>query len=189
MKIVLASKSPRRKELLNMLGLEFEIITADIDETVSSDIAVYDTAAYLSYQKAAAVAKKVSKDTLIISADTIVEYGGTIFGKPKDEADAEKTLKLLSGKTHNVFTGITVLKGEKVLTETVKTEVSFRDITESEISAYIKTGEPMDKAGGYGIQQPFGMKYVNRINGDYYNVVGLPVCTLSIMLKQFGINI
>lgn len=188
MKIVLASKSPRRKELLSMLDLEFEIITADIDETLNPDISVCETVSHLSYQKAAAVAEKVDEDTVIISADTVVEYGGKIFGKPKDEFDAEKTLKLLSGNTHNVFTGVTVLQGKKSLTETVKTEVSFRDISDSEISAYIKSREPMDKAGAYGIQGR-ASKFVNHINGDYFNVVGLPVCTLSIMLKEFGINI
>lgn len=202
MKIVLASKSPRRKELLSMLDLQFEIITADIDETLNPDISVCDAVSYLSYQKAAAVAEKVDQDTVIISADTVVEYGGKIFGKPKDEFDAEKTLKLLSGNTHNVFTGVTVLQGKKSLTETVKTEVSFRDISDSEISAYIKSREPMnktggcirysweDKAGGYGIQEPFGMKYIESIHGDFYNVVGLPLSTLSRILKnEFGVNI
>ena len=187
MKIVLASKSPRRKELLGLLDLEFQIITADIDETMDSNISVIDEVARISHQKALAVANGLSPDTVIISADTIVELGGQLMGKPKDEADAFNMLKSLSGCTHNVHTAVTVTRGDKTVTKVVTTAVTFRDITDEEITAYIKIGEPMDKAGAYGIQGR-ASKFVSGIEGDYFNVVGLPVCTLSLMLKEFYIN-
>ena len=186
MKIVLASKSPRRKELLGLLYPNFEIITADIDETMNSELPVADEVARISHQKACAVADRVQRDTVIISADTIVELDGKVMGKPKDEADAQKMLHSLSGNTHNVLTAVTVMQGEKRDTQVVKTAVTFRELSESEISDYIATGEPMDKAGAYGIQK-YGAKFVSGIVGDYFNVVGLPVCTLSLMLKNFDI--
>ncbi len=188
MKIVLASKSPRRKELLALLDLDFEIITADIDETMDPSLPVTDEVARISREKAVAVADGLNKDTVIISADTIVELDGTLMGKPKDETDAFNMLKNLSGKSHNVHTAVTVLQGDKHETRVVTTAVTFRDITNEEITAYIKTREPMDKAGAYGIQGK-ASKFVSGIVGDYFNVVGLPVCTLSIMLKNFQIDI
>lgn len=188
MKIVLASKSPRRKELLGLLDLEFQIITADIDETMDPSLLVTDEVARISYQKAAAVASSLSDNSVIISADTIVELDGTLMGKPKDQSDAAHMLKSLSGKSHNVHTAVTVLKGDKHETRVVTTAVTFRDITDKEIAAYIDTLEPMDKAGAYGIQGR-ASKFVSGIVGDYFNVVGLPVCELSLMLKDFDINI
>lgn len=188
MKIVLASKSPRRKELLGLLDLDFEIITADIDETMDPSLPVTDEVARISLQKAAAVAKSLDSDTVIISADTIVELGGRLMGKPKDEHDAANMLRDLSGKSHNVHTAVTVLQGGTHETRVVTTAVTFRDITKEEIAAYIKTMEPMDKAGAYGIQGR-ASKFVSKINGDYFNVVGLPVCELGLILKQFDINI
>lgn len=186
MDIVLASKSPRRKELLRLLDLDFQIITADIDETMDPSLPVTDEVARLSYDKAAAIKPQVSDDTIIISADTIVELDGKIMGKPKDKNDAFNMLKNLSGNTHNVLSGITVMQGEKNISKTVITEVHFRTLTDEEINAYIDTNEPMDKAGAYGIQGR-GSKFVEKINGDYFNVVGLPICTLSLMLKEFDI--
>lgn len=188
MKIVLASKSPRRKELLSLLDLDFEIITADIDETMNSSLPVTDEVARISYEKALAVANNIDNNAIIISADTIVELDGKLMGKPKDECDARQMLGSLSGKSHNVHTAVTVLKGDKHETRVVTTAVTFRDITDEEISAYIKTGEPMDKAGAYGIQGR-ASKFVSGISGDYFNVVGLPVCELCLMLKEFDINI
>lgn len=188
MNIVLASKSPRRKELLSLLDLDFEIITADIDETMDSTLPIDDEVARLSFEKAAAIKPQVSLDTVIISADTIVELNGKPMGKPKDKRDAFDMLKKLSGNTHNVLSGITVIRGDKHITKTVTTKVYFRKLTDAEITAYVDTNEPMDKAGAYGIQGR-GSKFVQEIDGDYFNVVGLPVCTLSIMLKEFGINI
>lgn len=188
MSIVLASKSPRRKELLGLLDLDFQIITADIDETMNPSLTVADEVARLSYEKAAAVKPKVSPDTIIISADTIVELGGKVMGKPKDKTDAFNMLKNLSGNTHNVLSGVTVMQGDRHISKTVVTAVTFRDISNEEINAYIETLEPMDKAGAYGIQGR-GSKFVQKINGDYFNVVGLPVCELSLMLKEFNVNI
>ena len=184
MKIVLASKSPRRKELLSLLDLDFEIITADIDETMNPSLPVTDEVARISYEKAVAVASGLTPDTIIISADTIVELDGELMGKPTNETDAAQMLGSLSGKTHNVHTAVTVLRGDKHKTRVVTTAVTFRDITDEEITAYIDTLEPMDKAGAYGIQGR-GSKFVSGINGDYFNVVGLPVCTLYTMLKDF----
>ncbi len=188
MKIVLASKSPRRKELLGLLDLDFEIITADIDETMDSSLPVTDEVARLSYEKAAAIKSQVLDDTIIISADTVVELDGKVMGKPKDKTDAFNMLKSLSGNTHNVLSGVTVMQGDKRITKTITTAVTFRDISDKEIKTYIETNEPMDKAGAYGIQGR-GSKFVSGIVGDYFNVVGLPVCELSLMLKNFDINI
>lgn len=188
MKIILASKSPRRKELLSLLDLQFEIVTADIDETMDPSLPVTDEVARISYQKAAAVANSLSDDAVIISADTIVELGGLLMGKPCDKDDAFNMLKNLSGKSHNVHTAVTVLQGNKHETRVVTTAVNFRNITNDEITAYIDSLEPMDKAGAYGIQGR-ASKFVTGITGDYFNVVGLPVCELCLMLKQFNINV
>lgn len=187
MKIVLASKSPRRKELLALLDLDFEIITADIDETMDPSLPVTDEVARISCEKALAVANNIDGNAVIISADTIVELDGTLMGKPKDKADAFRMLKSLSGKSHNVHTAVTVLRGDKHKTHVVTTAVTFRDISDEEINAYIETLEPMDKAGAYGIQGR-ASKFVSGIVGDYFNVVGLPVCELSLMIKEFDIN-
>lgn len=186
MKIILASKSPRRKELLGLLDLDFEIITADIDETIDPSLPIADEVARLSYEKALAVTKQTSGNDIIISADTVVECNGMVMGKPKDETDAKNMLLRLSGNTHNVLTGVTVMQGENIITKTVKTAVTFRKISYDEISDYIASKEPMDKAGAYGIQGR-ASKFVSHINGDYFNVVGLPICTLSEMLKEFNI--
>lgn len=188
MNLVLASKSPRRKELLSLLDLDFQIITADIDETMDSSLPVTDEVARISYEKALAVANNIDGNSVIISADTIVELDGKLMGKPKDEPDAEQMLKSLSGNTHNVHTAVTVLQGDKHKTRVVTTAVTFRDISDEEITAYIETREPMDKAGAYGIQGR-ASKFVSSIVGDYFNVVGLPLCSLSQMLKDFDINI
>ncbi len=188
MKIILASKSPRRKELLSLLDLEFQIITADIDETMNSSLPVTDEVARISYEKALAVANGLSDDTVIISADTIVELDGILMGKPIDQNNAFNMLKSLSGKSHNVHTAVTVLSGNKHETRVVTTAVTFRKLTDDEINSYIETREPMDKAGAYGIQGR-ASKFVSGIVGDYFNVVGLPVCELSLMLKNFDINI
>ena len=187
MNTVLASKSPRRKELLGLLDLDFEIITADIDETMDPALSVNEEVARLSYEKASAIKAKVSPDTVIISADTVVELNGRVMGKPKNEQDAFDMLKNLSGNNHNVLTGVTVIQGDKHITKVVTTKVYFRNITDDEILSYIETLEPMDKAGAYGIQGR-ASKFVQKIDGDYFNVVGLPVCELSLILKEFGIN-
>ena len=188
MNIILASKSPRRKELLSLLDLDFQIITADIDETMNPALPVSDEVARLSYDKAAAIKSQVNDDAVIISADTVVELDGVVMGKPKDKADAFNMLQSLSGNTHNVLSGVTVMQGDKAVSKTVITEVHFRTLTDREINDYIDTNEPMDKAGAYGIQGR-GSKFVSGIVGDYFNVVGLPVCELSLILKKFNVNI
>ena len=187
MSIVLASKSPRRKELLGLLDLDFKVITADIDETINPSLPVNDEIARLSFEKASAVSKIAEKNSVIISADTVVVFNERVMGKPKDAADAEDMLCNLSGNTHSVITAVTVMNGDKVLTKTVNTSVTFRKLSAGEIRDYIATGEPFDKAGGYGIQGR-ASKFVSRIDGDYFSVVGLPVCTLSEMLKNFNID-
>ncbi len=182
MGIILASKSPRRKELLSLMGLDFKIITEDIDETINSKLPIEDEVARLSRQKAEAV--RVSEDDTVISADTVVVFGDSVMGKPKNAEDARRMLKSLSGNTHKVLTGVTVKKAQSAITKVVTTYVAFRELDNEEIEAYIKSGEPMDKAGAYGIQGAAAV-FVSRIEGDYFNIVGLPVCTLYEMLKQF----
>lgn len=188
MNIILASKSPRRAQLLKLLDIDFETVTADIDETLNQNVSAKDEVARLSFEKAKAVFQKTGGESLIISADTVVEADGNIMGKPKDEQDAEKMLLSLSGRTHNVITAVTVMSKNRYDTRVVTTRVTFRKIDKDEILKYIKTKEPMDKAGGYGIQGK-ASKFVSRIEGDYYSVVGLPLCTLSIMLKDFDITV
>ncbi len=188
MNFILASKSPRRNELLKLLDIDFRVISADIDETVNSALPVCDEISRLSYNKAVAVSNSVQKDDVIIAADTVVVFDGKILGKPSSTKEAARMLKTLSGNTHDVITCVTVLKGNKHLTRAVTTKVTFRKITDNEITGYINTGESMDKAGAYGIQGR-ASKFVSHINGDYFNVVGLPICTLSIMLKELGINL
>lgn len=180
--IILASASPRRAEILKTLGYDFLVIPSDIDEDISeSDPEEF--VMKLAKNKALYVAK--NNQGLIISADTIVVLADQILGKPKDEADAKKTLKMLSGNKHSVYTGICVLDtySNKILCDYEKTEVYFDYMSDLEIGEYIKTGEPMDKAGAYGIQGK-ACKYINRIEGCYFNVMGLPASKLYKMLKS-----
>lgn len=188
MAIILASKSPRRKELLGILGVDFDVVTSDIDEASFACCTPQQLASKLSVEKAKAVCSKVKTQDIIISADTIVVFDNKIMGKPKNTHEAAQMLKTLSGNTHHVITGVTVMSSNELLTEAVTTEVEFRPLGDEEISAYIRTGEPMDKAGAYGIQGKASV-FINRINGDYFNVVGLPLSKLCIMLKHFGIQI
>ena len=171
--IILASKSPRRKQLLSMMGLEFTVQTADIDETMDPSQTPAHEVAAVSARKAEKIAALHPQD-VIVSADTIVVIDGKILGKPKDEQDAARMLRLLSGRTHTVYTGLTVHADGESKTQVVGTDVTFRELTDAEIAAYIKTKEPMDKAGAYGIQG-LCARYISGIVGDYNNVVGLPV--------------
>ena len=184
MKFILASGSPRRREILKNAGYEFEILTADVDETLPESITPEAAVLYLAQLKGDAVAEKVGK--VVVSADTVVAFDGTILGKPKDEKDAERMLKLLSGKTHSVFTGVCIQNAEKKVTFYEQTLVEFYELSEKEIADYVLTKEPMDKAGAYGIQGK-GAVLVKRIDGDYLNVVGLPLARLSRELKKFGL--
>lgn len=194
-RFILASQSPRRKELLASIGLDFEVIVSDADESVVSKentpVNVY--VQELALIKAAASAKQVLKDknAIIISADTIVVLDGKILGKPKNEDDAFDMLKSLSGRTHEVYTGYCVMriKDGYTVCNSIKTEVTFKAISDDKILRYIRTSEPMDKAGAYGIQGIGGM-LVEKIEGDYANVVGLPTSALADTLeKEFEINL
>lgn len=186
MMIVLASASPRRIELMRRIGLDCIVDPPDIDEDSIEPSA--EAAAVLSERKAKAVAPRHPDDAVIIAADTIVVCGGKVLGKPKSEKDAFGMLRLLSGKTHTVATGVTVLQSGNALTRTERTDVTMRELGEAELYAYIATGEPMDKAGAYGIQER-GALLVERVEGDFYNVMGLPVCLLSKMLLPFGVDL
>lgn len=173
--LILASKSPRRKELLSLITNDFVIRTADVDESLPNNIGPDKAVEYLSRIKAEPFNN--GADT-VIGADTVVAVDGNILGKPKDRDDAYNMMKMLSGKYHSVFTGVTVISPTKSITFSVETKVKFFDLTDDEINTYIDTSEPYDKAGGYGIQGK-GSLLVERIEGDYFNVVGLPVSTLN----------
>ena len=181
MDIILASKSPRRRELMELIGLPFTVRVAQVDETME-DLPPEEAVAQLSRKKAEAARQTL--DEVVIGADTIVVLDGKILGKPEDATDAYRMLKFLSGRRHQVMTGVTVLLGGRCVSITEVTEVSFRQLTDGEILSYIASGDPMDKAGSYGIQSG-GALFVDEIHGDYYNVVGLPVCRLHQILKEF----
>ena len=180
MKIVLASQSPRRRQLLGQMGLEFTTQSPEIDEAAFQGRDARDLVQILSREKARWIAGQVDPETLVIGADTVVVRDGEILGKPKGEEEARAMLASLSGRTHQVCTGVTVCRGEE-------TQVTFRPLTDQEIRQYVSTGEPMDKAGAYGIQGLGGL-LVAGIQGDYHNVVGLPVCRLGRMLLDFGVD-
>lgn len=173
--IILASQSPRRQELLKLITNDFEIKVSNVDETLPSGISPKDAVLYLSKIKAEPF--KNGSD-IIIGADTVVALDGKILGKPKNDENAREMLKFLSGKAHSVFTGVTLIKGDITRSFSVETKVKFFDLTDEEIDEYIKTGEPVDKAGAYGIQG-YGSLLVEKIDGDYFNVVGLPVSKLA----------
>jgi len=188
MKLILASQSPRRRELLARMGLtEFEIRPAAGEENASPDLTPAQLVEELSRQKAREVALTAEADDVIIAADTVVAADNRVLGKPRSEEDARDMLRFLSGRTHTVYTGITVRRGGQELTQHEATQVVFRPLTDREIAAYVATKEPMDKAGSYGIQG-LGCVLVEGIRGDYYNVMGLPVCRLAMMLREFGIE-
>lgn len=187
-KLILASGSPRRRELLERIGLKFTIQAANVDETLLPGLSAREQVMRLSRIKAQAVADTQNEQTVILSADTVVVLDGTILGKPKDAADAKKMLTALSGRSHLVLTGVTVWSGSGIETHCEETEVFLRPMTEAEIGAYIATGEPMDKAGAYGIQG-YAALFVEKLVGDYYNVVGLPLCATALMLRRAGISV
>jgi len=191
--LILASASPRRRELMQRLLRPFVTEVSDAAETVPSEIAAADTAEYLSGIKAKEVFRKhPDEEIVVIGSDTIVLLDGVIFGKPKDAEDAGRMLRALSGRTHEVRTGVTILwrkyhdgtPEEGKLQFTSSTGVSFYELEDSEIDAYIATGEPMDKAGAYGIQEE-GALLVEKINGDYYTVMGFPIAEVNRRLRQY----
>ena len=187
--LILASASPRRRELLEMLGVEnLRVIPAAGEERVEPGLAPDETVRRLALAKAREVVRAGGTDVPVVAADTIVCLDNEILGKPRDEEDAARMLGALSGRTHSVFTGVALLSGETELAEAEETRVTFRELSPREIHAYIKTGEPMDKAGAYGAQG-IGCLFVERIDGDFYNVMGLPLVRLGRMLKTIGIDL
>lgn len=180
--LILASASPRRKELISLISKEVKIYPADVDESFDSSFDAETVPEMLSVRKAKAVAELFPEDT-VIGSDTSVIIDGKILGKPKDEEDAKNMLRLLSGNTHKVITGCAIFKNGRSLSFSETTEVIFYPLTEKEISDYVLTREPMDKAGAYGIQG-YGSLLIKEIKGDYFNVVGLPVSKLSRILKR-----
>ena len=192
-KIILASASPRRRELLANVGVIFQVCPGDSEEKITKEIPE-EIVKELSLQKAMAAASKFDMEdgTIVLGADTIVSFESRILGKPKNEDDAVNTLSMLQGNTHQVYTGVTVLERKnadwRIITFAERTDVSFYPVSEEEIRTYVATGEPMDKAGSYGIQGRFGA-YVREIRGDYTNVVGLPVGRLFYEMKKNGIEL
>lgn len=187
MKIVLASQSPRRKELLGKMGLEFTTKAPEIDETALSGLPARQLVEALSREKALWVARQEDPEAIVIGSDTVVVRDGEILGKPASPAQAEEMLSSLSGRSHEVCTGVTVCQGDRVVSQVEVTQVTFRALTAQEIAQYVRTGEPMDKAGAYGIQG-LGALLVEGIQGDYSAVVGLPVCRLGRILLDFGVD-
>ena len=180
MQLVLASASPRRQELLKLFGLPFTVRVADIDETMDPKASPFDEVARISRAKAMAVSR--DRDDTVIAADTIVVCAGRVLGKPHSEEEARDMLRLLSGRDHQVMTGCTVVRGDNAISFTEVTDIHFRELSEKEICRYVATGEPMDKAGSYGIQGGAAL-FCSHMVGDYYNVMGLPVCRLGQTLR------
>lgn len=186
MKIILASASPRRRELLKYAVPEFEVVPADIDETLPEDVPAEKAAEYLAVRKAVHIAG-LYPDCTVIGSDTVVIIDGVILGKPADDGDAARMLKMLSGRTHKVITGVCLACGEQRDSFSCVTDVTFYPLSDGEIRGYIATGEPADKAGAYGIQG-FGSVLVQGINGDFFNVMGLPIATLKRRLDDFSVQ-
>lgn len=185
-KVILASNSPRRKELLSGLDLDFEVrVLQGIDESYPHDLPTRDIAEYISQKKAAAYQATMAADELVITADTVVILGDEVMGKPKDAADACRMLHELSGKTHQVITGVTLTTRERQHSFSVVTDVTFKQLTDAEIDYYVTRYQPFDKAGAYGIQEWIGYIGVTALHGSYFNVVGLPVQRIYEALKQF----
>ena len=181
--IILASASPRRRELLALAGVDFAVKVADVEEVIPENASPDEVVKSLAIQKASAVAQE-NPDSIVIGSDTVVALDGVILGKPRDEEDAVRMLKTLSGRSHTVYTGVAIIHGEKTSNFCEATEVVFNSLTDEEIRNYVDTKEPMDKAGAYGVQGK-GCVLVEKIVGDYFNVVGLPVSRVYRELKSF----
>ena len=185
MAMILASQSPGRRELLGQMGFSFTVRPAKGEELPHPELTPAQLVEELARQKALEVSAEAASDDVVVAADTVVAIDGVVLGKPRDKAHAAEMLSALSGREHTVYTGVAVKRGETLLVEHEATQVRFRPLTEREIDLYIQTGEPMDKAGSYGIQG-YGALLVEGIRGDYFNVVGLPICRLGRMLAQVG---
>lgn len=186
MKLLLASQSPRRKELLSSLGFEFEVVKIDCEEIISGSITIENAAAYLAELKADAF-RSLEADEVLLTADTVVAIDQQILGKPKDEADAYTMLKNLSGRTHQVYTGITIKTVDKTITETDVADVTFDEISDEEIQYYIQNYKPFDKAGSYGIQEWLGMAKIKSLTGSFYTIMGLPTHLVYKILKESSV--
>lgn len=184
--LVLASKSPRRIDLLKQIGLTPKVIPAHIPEDFNQSLSAVDNAIHLSLEKAKGVVAQC-EDALIIGADTIVVLGDTLLAKPEDGADAKRMLRMLSGRTHTVITGFTLLDSSsgRFVSDSESTAVTFRYLPDEEIDEYVASGSPMDKAGAYGIQDDYGAVFVTRIEGCFYNVVGFPLSKFYLTLEEF----
>lgn len=188
-KIILASQSPRRRELLAGLGIPFEVrVIEDIDEHFPEQLPASETALYIAKRKAEAYRGQIADDELIITADTVVIVGDEILGKPADEADALRMLRLLSGRTHQVTTGVCLMTTKMQRSFDVTTDVTFKTLTDEEIMYYVNRYKPFDKAGAYGIQEWIGYIGVTGLHGSYYNVMGLPVQRIYTELQAFGLS-
>ena len=187
-KIILASGSPRRKRMFEDMKIDFSVMVSNYEEDITGKDFKVSLVEQTAYNKALEVSKRAEDDTLIVAADTVVVFNKKILGKPKDEQDAQQILKMLQGNTHIVVTSIAIIDKleKKTLINSEKTKVTFDKLTDLEINNYIKTGEPLDKAGAYGIQG-LGSVFIKKIDGCYNNVVGIPVYLLTKMLKSFGI--
>lgn len=187
-KIILASASPRRKNLLRQIGLDFEVHVSNYKETIDTRLTPHKLAQKLSLGKARDVATK-HKNALILAADTFVVFRGEILGKPKDTQDAKRMLWLLRGASHSILTGFTIIDtpSGKTVTKSIESTVYMKKLSQREIDAYVATGEPLDKAGAYGIQEK-GSIFIEKIEGDYFNIVGLPIYSVITELKKFGIT-
>lgn len=183
MKILLASQSPRRKELLSSLGFDFEVVKIDCEEILPENIKIGEAAAYLSELKANAF-RNLLEGEVLLTADTVVANNNKFLGKPKDENEAKEMLQSLSGKIHQVYTGITIKTLDKTITETDVADVEFDEILDEEIDSYIKNYKPFDKAGSYGIQEWLGMSKIKKINGSFYTIMGLPTHLVYKILKE-----
>lgn len=183
MKILLASNSPRRKELLTNLGYDFEVVSIDCDEIYPANLKVENIAEFLSELKSNSF-RTLENDEVLITADTIVAINNEVLGKPKDEENAKTMLLKLSGKTHQVYTGITIRTAEKSISKTDVALVEIDELSENEIDFYIKNYKPFDKAGSYGVQEWFGMAKIKKITGSYYTIMGLPTHLVYSILKD-----
>lgn len=185
MPLILASGSPRRKALLEACEVPFTVVVSEADESFPSTLSVADVPEYIAGNKAKAVARLVSDESIILAADTIVVVEKEIIGKPVDEQDAKRMLRLLSGKTHLVYTGVVLIRGDQKIAFTECTEVEFYALTDQQIDYYVEKFQPLDKAGAYGIQEWIGYIGIKMISGDYYNVMGLPVSRLMLEIQKF----
>jgi len=190
--VILASSSPRRHKILTQAGIEFEVLPSDIPEDVGGGMSPYEAVKTLSEQKAMCAVEKITGDCVIVAADTIVDLNGRILGKPADEDDAFNILKKLQGRKHSVYTGVCIIKktGDGLIIKNLidNAAVFMRQMTDDEIRAYVETGEPMDKAGAYAIQEK-GSLFVERIEGDFYTIQGLPIVRVYQELKNLGLAV